>query len=548
MVVKKDLIGVDDAIDYFINHDALTGLSNRHYFFKHLKEVLQKETTKSAAVLFFDLDRFMVINDSLGHEIGDLLLKEVAQRLINCLDQADTLARNGGDEFLVSLINLNHKEVMDTMERILTCFDEPFIVDCYEIYSSPSIGVSFYPHDGKDVDSLIKKADVAMYHVKNNGKNNFQFYRSNQTDNIHNKLEIEVNLHKAINNNEFFLQYQPKMDLFTGKMIGMEALIRWDHPEKGMVSPGEFIPLAEETGLIIPIGEWVLRTACKQIRAWQKQGLPSFIISVNLSGRQLYQPNFAQIVKSVLEETGLDAEYLELEITESTLMDIPQGLKVLNELKTLGVKISLDDFGTGYSSLNYLRIFPIDVLKIDQSFVRNSTQDSTDAAIVKTIITMAHQLEMQVIAEGVESKDHLVFLQRNHCDGAQGYLFSKPLLPEEIAQRHWEMEEILLTSGIQRELSNHQPLENVLELTRQELAENSELKKSDNRVCKTEKPSGLSQIASGVAHGIRNPLLSIKSTLQIMQKDLGKPNDIDNILAEIDNIEKIINEFLHFQR
>jgi diguanylate cyclase (GGDEF)-like protein/PAS domain S-box-containing protein len=460
----------EETIEYMAYHDSLTGLFNRYHFYNRLKIALSEETTESLAVLFFDLDSFKLVNDSMGHGMGDRLLQAVSGRLKRSMynHQVD-LARNGGDEFIVSILNRNRQEVSVVAELILDCFTEPFHLDQYEIYTTPSIGISFYPDDGEDVEMLIKKADLAMYQAKRRGKNNYKFYCSNQVKQTYERLEIETNLRRAMEQKEFQLYYQPKLNLTSGKISGVEALIRWRHPEKGLISPIEFIPLAEETGLIIPIGEWVLRTACLQNKAWQEAGLAPLVMSVNLSVRQLYQSNLVAMVRKVLKETGLAPEYLELEITESMLMDTEQGYKVLKELKNIGVQISLDDFGTGYSSLRYLKEFPIDKVKIDQSFVRNCTVDSSDATIVKTIIAMAHQLKLEVIAEGVESKDHLVFLQRNLCNEAQGYLFSKPLPSKEFVQKMDEIEQIISQIGIPKELSNQKWMEEALTVARQEL-------------------------------------------------------------------------------
>ncbi|MCI2256058.1 PAS domain S-box protein [Domibacillus sp. PGB-M46] len=459
----------EETIQYMAYHDALTGLVNRYQFYTRLENILSKENTKSVAVLFLDLDRFNQINDSLGHEIGDRLLQEAARRLHTCVENKDNVARNSGDEFLVSLPDMNHQEASAAAQRILDCFAEPFHLDQYELYITPSMGVSFYPRDGKDVETLIKKADSAMHQAKRKGKNNYQLYRSNQIEHSYEKWEVEMDLRTALEQEELLLYYQPKLDLSSGKISGVEALIRWQHPEKGLIPPSEFIPLAEETGLIIPIGEWALHTACAQNKAWQEAGLPPMVTAVNLSVRQLYQPGLIEMVQAVLKETGLSPEYLELEITESMLMDIQQGLKILEKLKEIGVQVSMDDFGTGYSSLHYLKELPIDKLKIDQSFVRNCTADSSDAAIVKAIIAVAHQLKIDVIAEGVETKDHLVFLQRNLCNEAQGYLFSKPVPAAELEQKIDEIEQVIPQNGVPKELSKQMWMEEVLEKSQQEL-------------------------------------------------------------------------------
>lgn len=459
----------EQTIKYMAYHDSLTGLSNRNHFYENIKTTLVQDSTKSLALLFCDLDRFQMINDSMGHGIGDRLLQEVADRLKSCMTNQGELARSGGDEFLVSLLNLSHEDVSFAAQRILDCFTKPFLIDQYEIYTTPSIGISLYPNDGKDVETLVKKADSAMYQAKRNGTNRYQFYYSKQIEKISKKFEVEMHLRRAWEQKEFNLHYQPKLDLATGKIIGVEALIRWQHPEKGIIAPEDFIPLAEETGLIIPMGEWVLRTACLQNKAWQEAGLPSMVMSVNLSVRQLYQPNLVEMIRKVLIETALAPKYLELEITESMLMDTEHGLKVLTKLKEIGIQISLDDFGTGYSSLHYLKDFPLDKLKIDQSFVRNCTKDNHDATIVKTIIAMAHQLKLKVVAEGVELKEHLVFLQRNLCNEAQGYLFCKALPPEELVTEFGEIEQIIIQNGVPQELSNIKWMEEALQIARQDL-------------------------------------------------------------------------------
>lgn len=461
----------EQKVEYMAYHDSLTGLYNRFYFHKHLQEALDQDSTKNLAVLFLDLDRFQLINDSMGHVIGDSLLIEISNRLRRCIGEQGILARNGGDEFLFSFTNLNHEGVSQVTELILDCFTQPFYIEQYEIHTSTSIGISFCPHHGNDVETLVKKADTAMYQAKRNGTNRYEFYHTDQMEKTYKKFEIEMDLHKALEQNEFQLLYQPKVDLVTGKVIGVEALIRWLHPEKGLISPADFIPMAEDNGLILDIGEWVLRTACVQNKSWQDFGLPPMVMSVNLSVRQLYQPNLVEIIERTLKETGLSPEYLDIEITESMLMDTQQALNVLKEFKNIGVQLSLDDFGTGYSSLNYLKDYPLDKLKIDQSFIRNSTTDDHYATITKTIIVMAHELNIQVVAEGVESKEQLIFLQRNLCNEAQGYLFSKPLPPEELTDKLDEMEKIIDLNGIPEALSKQKWLEEALQKTRQDLVD-----------------------------------------------------------------------------
>ncbi|WP_180968080.1 EAL domain-containing protein [Cytobacillus massiliigabonensis] len=458
----------EEIIEYMTTHDTLTGLSNRYHFHNCLESELSNKSINSLAVIFIDLDRFKTINDTMGHGIGDRLLQEVSKRLMKCISAEGKLARIGGDEFLIYIPNLDRMKFPNYAESILGYFSKPFEINEHEIYTTLNIGISFYPSDGKDGETLIKKADSAMYQAKREG-NKYQLYHSMQVEQMAEKLDVEMNLRKALEHEELFLCYQPKVNLSSGKITGAEALIRWNHPEKGLISPAEFIPLAEETGLIIPIGEWVIRTACMQSMSWQDAGMPPLVMSVNLSVRQLYEPNIVEVIKGILEETKLQPEYLEIEITESMLMDTEQGLKFLKELKGLGVQISLDDFGTGYSSLHYLKEFPINKLKIDQSFVRNCTFDSNDETIVKAIIAMAHQLKLEVIAEGVELIEHLIFLQRILCNEAQGYLFSKPLSAEEFVHKYENIEQIVINYGIPQELSNQKWMEEAVEVDRREL-------------------------------------------------------------------------------
>ncbi|KAA0548773.1 PAS domain S-box protein [Bacillus sp. BGMRC 2118] len=461
----------EETIKFMAYHDSLTGLYNRNYTYDQLKTVIEQEHEEPLAVFFFDLDRFKQVNDSLGHSTGDILLKAVALRLKKKIFQDQSLARVGGDEFTVFRRVKNRKEAEGVAQKIIRCFETPFSLEHYEIYVTPSIGISMYPEDGTDVDTLLKKADSAMYQAKQNGKNTFHFFNSKKESSTFEKLKNETSLRKGIEGNEFILHYQPKLDLKCGKFTGVEALIRWNHPKKGFIPPLDFIPLAEETGLIIPLGEWILREACEQAIRWQKQGLPPFVMSVNLSVRQLYQPNLIETISQILEETGLSPQYLEIEITESMLLDKEHGIKVLKELEKVGVQISLDDFGTGYSSLHYLKEVPLHKIKIDQSFVRNSTSDSNDGAIVRTIIGMAHQLKLTVIAEGVETREHLLFLQRNLCDAAQGYLFSRPIPPEEIVQQFEHLEKLVHQFGIPKDSNQRIELEESVQLARQELVD-----------------------------------------------------------------------------
>jgi len=381
------------------------------------------------------LDRFKNINDTVGHAVGDLLLKAVSERLQSCLGEALVISRQGGDEFTIILQDINKVETEKVAQRIIDHMAEPFLIEENEIYISTSIGISMFPSDGNDQETLMKNADTAMYHAKEKGRNNFQFFTAKLNEVISRKMKLEKNLRKALGQKEFEVHYQPKYNIQSGSITGMEALIRWRSPEYGMISPMEFIPLAEESGLIIPLGEWILYTACAQNKKWQDEGNLSIPVAVNLSARQFQHPGFVDTVDEVLRETCLDPKYLELEITESIAMnDVRDVIAKLKSLKNLGIKISIDDFGTGYSSLSYLHKFPIDALKIDKSFINDINNDSDDTTIVKTIISMAHNLKLDVIAEGVEKVEQLWFLKKNSCDQVQGYLYSPPIPAKEFSE------------------------------------------------------------------------------------------------------------------
>lgn len=427
---------MEHQIRFLAFHDSLTGLPNRKSFHEHLRQTLvqAKVDQHKFAIMFLDIDRFKWVNDTLGHDVGDQLLKSFAERLLNCVREGDLVARMGGDEFTILIPNIKEEqEAALIARRILQSCANPLFIQENELYITPSIGIAVYPQDGDEVQILIKKADKAMYMAKEKGKNNFQFYTANTSKDKSNKIELETDLHKALVRNEFQLYYQPKVNLKTGIIEGVEALIRWHHPKLGIISPAEFIPLAEETGLISPIGEWVLLTACKQNRTWQQELFQPIKIAVNISARQFQQENFYRTIEQILNETEMEPQYLELEITESIAINHDESMLYrLKELKKLGVSISIDDFGTGYSSLNYLKKFPIDTLKVDQSFVRDITTDADDKVIIKTIIAMGHSLKLKVIAEGVETEDQLNFLKLHLCDEAQGYVFSKPLPTDEI--------------------------------------------------------------------------------------------------------------------
>jgi diguanylate cyclase (GGDEF)-like protein len=380
-------------------------------------------------VAFLDLDRFKYINDSLGHGKGDLLLREVAIRLNGAIRRGDTVARLSGDEFALVLADMGHvDDAVRVAQKILDVFRQPFLVAGHELFVTASMGLTLYPFDDRGAQDLLRNADVAMYRAKESGKNNFQFYVAEMTAKATERLSLENDLRSALDRGELSLHYQPIADGKSGRVVGMEALLRWKHPVRGMISPAQFIPLAEETGFIIPIGEWVLRTACLQCRAWQKLGFPSLHVAVNLSSRQFHQRDLPASIYNILQETGLNPLYLDLEITEGLVMQQAESsINTLRELKAMDMRISIDDFGTGYSSLSYLKRFPIDVLKIDQSFVRGIPGDADDAAIAGTIITMAHSLGLKVVAEGVETREQLNFMREHDCDAMQGYFLSKPL-------------------------------------------------------------------------------------------------------------------------
>lgn len=429
----------EEQIRTLAYYDALTGLPNRILLQDRMAQALARASRhqEKVALLFFDLDRFKVINDSLGHSVGDLLLKEVAERLKRQTREQDTVSRLGGDEFVVVLSGV--KQTADsaiTAERIINAMTSEFVIQGHSINVSCSLGVSIFPDDGRDGETLVKHADAAMYCAKENGRNNFQFFTQKMNDNIVQRLTLENSMRLALQKKEFFLMYQPQLDITTGEISGVEALVRWQHPKLGLVAPNEFIPIAESSGLIIPIGEWVLHTACDQARKWQAEGLPALPVAVNVSAMQFRHQGFLQFVSRMLHETGLAPQYLELELTESLILSNADVLlSRLQELKEMGVRLAIDDFGTGYSSFSYLRHFRVHKLKIDRSFVRDVCLDSDDAAITEAIISVAKSLNLRVIAEGVENEGQVSFLRAHHCDEIQGYYFSKPLLPNEFAEK-----------------------------------------------------------------------------------------------------------------
>jgi diguanylate cyclase (GGDEF)-like protein len=426
-------------LEHQANYDALTGLPNRNLLHDRLRQaVYSQRVPRAIAVVFMDLDHFKFVNDSLGHSTGDLLLKAMAERLRTVLREGDTVGRVGGDEFVLILNDQSNEEIIyRAMQRITAKVCEPITIEGKELYVSCSAGISIYPQDGRDVDTLLKNADAAMYRAKDHGRSNFQFYTSEMNERVNERLALENALRRALERNELALHYQQKVNLKTGQICGAEALVRWLHPEWGLVRPARFIPLAEETGLIVQIGEWVLREACRQTRAWIDAGLAPGVVSVNLSVRQFRQEGLVRTVSRILEDTGLDPAQLEMELTESMVMgNVDAAIAVLQGLKQLGVTLSVDDFGTGYSSLSYLKDLPIDTLKIDRSFVRDigRGEEAEDGVLAQAIISLGHALHLKVIAEGVETDAQLRFLRRHGCDEVQGFYHGEPVPPQEHAK------------------------------------------------------------------------------------------------------------------
>jgi diguanylate cyclase (GGDEF)-like protein/PAS domain S-box-containing protein len=419
-------------------HDLVTNLPNRLLLSDRITQAisLARRQNRSIAVIFLDLDRFKYINDSLGHAIGDQLLQSVSKRLLAGVRGSDTVSRQGGDEFVILLSEITYPEDAGTSaKKILRSLSVPHSIGGQDLHIDGSIGISIYPEDGEDAETLIKNADTAMYHAKENGRNNFQFFKAEMNLKAVERQSLEGGLRRALERKEFLLHYQPKVNLDTGEITGVEALIRWQQPDRGLVPPAQFVPVAEDCGLIVQIGRWVLREACRQARAWQDAGLPPVPIAVNVSAVEFRDKGFVECVREILAETGLEARYLGLELTEGVLMDDAESTAaVLQELKTMGVHLAVDDFGTGYSSLSYLRQFPIDVLKIDQSFVHQISADPDDSSIVSAIINMGKSLKHLVVAEGIETPEQRAYLQTQQCAEGQGYLFSRPLAAAQFAQ------------------------------------------------------------------------------------------------------------------
>ena len=431
-------------LDHLAHHDVLTGLPNRTLLYDRLAQAITqaRRSGKQLAVMFMDLDRFKHINDSLGHTVGDQLLQSMSRRLLGCVRQSDTISRLGGDEFVALLPDIDHPEdAALSAQKMLIAIALPHLINQHDLHIGASIGISIYPEDGLDAETLIKHADTAMFHAKDNGRNTYAFFEQEMTARAIARQSIEASLRLALERQEFVLHYQPKINLLSGTIVGIETLVRWQHPQRGLLEPAQFVPIAEDSGLILPLGRWVLREACLQTRAWQDAGLPPITVAVNTSAPEFRAGDFLEYLRATLEESRLEPRYLELELTESILMrDAASADSVLHALADLGVKLAVDDFGTGYSSLSYLQQFPINTLKIDQSFVSRITRNPDDAAIVSAVINMAKALRLRVIAEGVETAEQAAFLLAQHCDEGQGYFFGRPVGAEALA--------ILLQTGV----------------------------------------------------------------------------------------------------
>ena len=433
----SERIQVQERLQHMAHHDALTDLPNRNLFLDRLQQSLTRARwhDRLVAVMFLDLDRFKNINDTLGHTVGDQLLLQLSERLSNSVRDGDTIGRFGGDEFAILLDDINSDSHISLLaEKLLDTLKKPFKINKHELFVTASIGISIFPNDGEDSDTLLRNADVAMYRAKDLGKNNYQFYSDDLSARIFERMTLESHLRHALERNEFVLYYQPQIDTRTQKIMGVEALLRWKHPEFGLVTPNNIVPLMEETGLIEKVGHWALETACRQARKWHDAGWTYLHLSVNISSRQFNDPDFISLVHDIISTTGINPEYLELELTESMLIrNASATINALNTLSSLGVRFAIDDFGTGYSSLSYLRRFPIDTIKIDRSFIHDVTDNPDDAAIASAIIVMGQNLSLNVIAEGVENQQQLEFLSSRNCHYLQGNLFSRPLPAEEFS-------------------------------------------------------------------------------------------------------------------
>lgn len=425
-----------ETLRHFATHDSLTNLPNRYAFNQTISSMIDgcRENDKEFMLLFLDLDNFKMINDSLGHTIGDMLLIQVAHRLKELTHKYEIFSRFGGDEFVfIFSVQNNHTEAEQIALEIYEKLKEVFILDKFEVYTSASIGISLYPDHAKDPDSLLKYADIAMYNAKQSGKNQYRLFNDDILGISSYRLMLDGDLHKVLEKNELLLVYQPQVSMVSNKLVGVEALIRWEHPEKGMISPVDFIPIAEDNGLIIPIGEWIINEACDQLGRWKETDMRDISISINISVKQLLHQNLYYYIKMAIERNQINSNLLEIEITESVVMEnILDVINILNSLKELGISIAIDDFGTGYSSLSYLKKLPIDKLKIDREFIKDIPEDKDDIAITKAIISLSKSLNLKVIAEGPETKEHIEFLQEHKCDIAQGFYYSKPLLAKDV--------------------------------------------------------------------------------------------------------------------
>ncbi|MEO7322698.1 MAG: EAL domain-containing protein [Burkholderiales bacterium] len=442
IVVSRDVterLRADERLRHLAHHDLLTNLPNRVLMRDRIEQALiqAQRSNKRAALLFIDLDHFKNINDLLGHTVGDQLLREVAQRLKRCVRDSDTVSRQGGDEFIVLLQGLPMRaHAVVTAEKIVEAFSQPFSVSNHTLDITASIGLSVYPDDGTDAETLLRNADTAMYHTKASGRHGYQFFNAELAEAVRHRADLGKQMREAIGSNEFRLHYQPRIDLTTGGIPSIEALVRWNHPELGLIGPMQFIPYAEESGLIVSLGKWILKEACRQNAAWRRSGFPHLRIAVNVSGRQLRQNDFVNMVSKVLSETRMPASALELELTETVFMqEAGHTAATFGQLRKMGVQLAIDDFGTGYSNLSYLKRFGVDRLKIDQSFIRDITTDRNDAAIVSAIMAMARSLQIAVTAEGVETEQQLLYLRAEGCSEAQGFLFSRPLAADEFEQQ-----------------------------------------------------------------------------------------------------------------
>jgi diguanylate cyclase (GGDEF)-like protein/PAS domain S-box-containing protein len=443
-------------LDQLAHYDAVTSLPNRRLFARLLSRALMRavKSDRMVALLFLDIDRFKLINDTLGHLTGDLLLQAIAAQLTQCLRPSDTLSRLGGDEFTVILEDIGSlQDVARVAQRMTDAFSVPFQVAGHQIFTSVSIGIALYPADAPDQETLLKHADTALYAAKEH-RASFRFYSSDMHDRVMDRLTLNTGLRMALHNSEFVLHYQPLIESRAQRIVGIEALIRWQHPQAGLLYPDSFIQAAEETGLIVPIGEWVLATACRQTKAWQDMGHPDLRVAVNISSRQFQQPRLIERIAEILNQTGLNPQYLELELTERSLFqDTERTVAALTALQTMGIRVAIDDFGTEYSSLGYLRRFPVHALKIDRSFMREIPENSSDSSIVKAVVALAHCLNLKVVAEGVETEAQVEFLQRHDCNEMQGYYFARPVHPVEIGKLlegggDWQSEPLPLEAGV----------------------------------------------------------------------------------------------------